>query len=723
VQERLDILALEREFDRLRRFLAQEGLPLARAVAIARFAAALPDWFQGRAYYLAELSGDAREAFAPARAQTRDPRLLDLLLRAEETLEIAPAGGIAPRRARPEPDDPPGTEQQTPHPCPRFQSHVEVPLVQLLPETSLTPADPGAVGVIARVTVVPAAGVRGPRIEWHNRRAAEPAGDLRSLQDVGADALLAARQALRADEARATARDRIAARLERLLVGGDEARTRRLGFRLSLPEKSIPVAGDSIGLGLAVAFAGVLRGLLRRGHGFRPRADVAWTGRVLPSGRVLEVDPRTLETKIRAARSAGLRALVVPASMASSARAVAAAENCPLEIQGLDEVSAAIGRPEIVEPWRLPADLVESCTRRRLHLALQGAALAVLAVLLLYHIPPRPQRVAIDGPAMALRVQYQGLWPSRLLKLDAAPMFAALVGDLDGDAPGARRIVYATGRSGSTPRPGRLAVFDPVRWRPVWSDTIRTSGLPYEPRTLLTDGLYSTKVGWCGDLDGDGRAEILLAAALNPHAATFLWFYDGLRGRASGLYHHGHIEFLEVADLDRDGTPEIVLAGLHGPTRGISIAALHPDQMRPCDDAPPPLPRPEAPDWDPLRQPCLFHLVAPAMRGLEELHGRRDLGTIGRPSLDILDPPDSPRRISFAISVLDHPRPMTDYILTCDHDGWPIALTANAYFRDRVADLRRRGIARIDFGSDSLLAAWRGTFRTRPYIQNDWPDP
>lgn len=707
-----DILRIERDFERLRRFLARAAWPLSRAVAITRFALALPGSLQGRSYYLTELRADARDALSLPFDEIPDPQLRELLQRAAALFESDPPPTSSPPACA---DRAPGLSASPNQAC------LLVPLVQALPEMEAGAIGPAAVGMLAPLAVVPQVlPRRGPRFAWHNRHASSPVGDLRSLRDVSADAFLAAGEALAVAEARARLQGRAARWLGRVR-GRATGPIRRLGFRLSLPEKTTPVAGDSIGLALTVAFAGAMQGLQRGGRGFRPRGDVAWTGRVLPSGQVLGVDARSLAAKIRAAYFGGARTLVVPAGMGSDARALSAAAGCPLAIEEIAHVAEAVEHPELTETWPLPSHLFEACTHRRLRRWLGAAALLLSAGLLAYHVPREPRRLTVTEHGTTLRVHYQGLWWSRALTLPTGALYAELVDDLDGDRPGARRLVCATGRGNIVSAPGQLLVFDPVRWRTVWADTLRTSGLPRESRNLYADGLYSSKIAAAGDFDGDGRTEIILIAAFNPHADAFLWFYDGLRGRSSGLYHDGHLEHLIVDDLDLDGRPEIVTAGLHRPTRGISILALHLDQLRACEDEGMSEALPPAAPWDPLRQPCLFHLVTPVIPGLEAMDGRRELGSIGTCALDVIHVPEGPRRISFAINVQNSRPLLNDYILTCDERGCPIELTAATPLRDRAAEMLRLGLTRIDFGSDSLLAAWRATFRTRPYVQNDWP--
>jgi len=721
-----DLGVLERAFHRLVEFVERSPLPLARALAIAAFIHALPRDHPGRTYYLNEVSGAFREALGSLTGTIVDPEhraSIDAALS-----DLAAAELIAPEAARDLVARLPAASAERVGPRGSALAQMGVPVVLNLP-LLLDGAEPRSIGQLLQLTVSPrVAGRRSPRIRWHAAQAAEAAGALRSLEAVSADALQAARETVRTlDEHIAAPRPHLPDRLFQRTRRWHGA-LRRLGFDLSLSQKEAHTAGDSIGLALAVAFAGSMIGVLCRGRGLRPRPSVAWTGVVLPSGEVRPIGSMGLRAKIRAAILGGQTAIVVPRGMGDAARAAARVEGDSMRVVELAHVAEALGDPELVEPMRVAGDVVEGCTRERVaRLALTGVA-AIVGAVLAWHLPPRPQELRLAPFGTGMSVRYQGLWPVYAPRVEGPIMFAQLSRQLQPGGPHATRLVAATGISNPHLRSGELWIYDLLRRRPQVAFHFERSGLPYEPAVFFEHGHLSTKCAMLSDVDADGADEIIVSAAYQPYADCFVWLFRD--GRPAGaVYHRGHVEALLGDDLDGIPGDEIVALGLHEPTHGLSILTLAAQDFAPFGaDAE------RSGRWSRFDQPCLRHLVIPMIDGLEPVQGRASLGlpSAWDPRGPILAPgaftltrdAEGDAWAEIAVNATNDSLASartSDYIVTFRPSDGAVTVKVNAVMRERAARWKASGRTRIDFGSDSLIDAWSRQFSCTDHIRNDGP--
>jgi hypothetical protein len=714
----LDLMALERGFERLNRFVEQCPLPLGRALAIAHFIRRLPHDLQGRSYYLGEIGGRFIETLEALKGAVADPEHMQLLADALAELERTGIVSDGEGRIAAALSDTAGRRPETESDSSLAQAGV--PLVLALPALLGETLALGA-GIATTLTVSPRARRgREPKFRWHNAHAAHPVAALRALEDVAADALFAATEAVvsfagrRAPASDATPRS-LPKRARRA-----RAFSRQVGFDLSLPEKEIPIAGDSIGLALAVSFAGMLVGIACRGAGLRPRRDIAWTGAVRPSGSVAAVDPLSLRAKLRAAHFAGYRGIVVPAQMEDEARAEVHLQQLPLRVFGIGHVAEALANPEWVEPVTVPADIVEGCTREKRRRVLLLALAGAVGIFLAYHLPPHYARVEHGLNSDLTRVHYRGLWPEWRIQSNGNKFTPQVTHRLDGERPGAARMVIAHAYDSQTAEPSRLAIYDLAWRREIWSYTFTELGLPYEMPDSLVAGTYSAKGAIVGDFDGDHRDEIVVAGAYSPYALSFLWLFDGRREPSGAIFHNGHIEDLLASDLDGDGADEIVAAGFHGPSQGISLLVLKAGDFAPfrhgvaASNANPP--------WDAQAQRCFAHLVVPWPPELAPGEGRMSLGRSDRTPLTLVPRPPGGPLVRYDINVLGAwPLLTADYIVTFRPPCEEIEVTANATLRDRARVWWAERRTSVDLSSPEFLQAWRERFRCADHIQIGWP--
>jgi len=130
------------------------------------------------------------------------------------------------------------------------------------------------------------------------------------------------------------------------------------------------------------------------------------------------------------------------------------------------------------------------------------------------------------------------------------PFLGPLIGDLDGD--GALELVVCSSQSESGYEGGRVLVFDLA--------TLRLRSI--SPATAYLGRIRDVKLH---DFESDGRMEIVLATDANATGTIDVYNFDKknefLRKWRNPEREYGSpFEFVEIADLDNDGTWEIIAA-------------------------------------------------------------------------------------------------------------------------------------------------------------------
>jgi len=764
----VDILDLERAYETLRSFLEPCTVSCARAVAIARFVLAIPSDLQGRAYYLAEIGPWLREALRDDAFACCEPEHARLAASTVKTLEQAgvftpaearelrqlaagegpsstprrPADGEPRRGARGElPSSGRGARIDGAAPAPAAQITVCVPLVCKLPPGLGPQGIDDYIGVPANLTV--ALRVKDPGndpITWNNGNALTATAELCDFHDTAADLRVAARDAMHhLAEATRAAREGLGVRAEAF----GRVDLERLGFDLSIPEKQMPLRGDSIGLALAVAMAGAMVGALGNHGALRPREDLAWTGTVLPSGEVLQVDRASLAAKIRVARATGLAGMVVPRGMGLLAREIMRRHDWSGEIIETGSLLEALGNSSLMRPWRLPASLTSGLRRPILGRNLTIAA-GVVALIALVGFLPRILDGGIGGqaavhwypfwrpfpPVSELRVPdvvragfTLALPGIKDIKIAPPPGrgigFAAISDHLDGPLHGRPCLVYGISQESKGGRHGFVEIRDLRTDRIERSRVIDGAGTPYDPRHDLPGLHYDVKTGVLADVDQDERDEIVIGAAANPDAYMSLQILedsaDRQLARLGSLLHQGHLEHLLAYDLDGDGRLEIIAAGYHGPSGGMSLLVLRREDFY----APPAAGAAAATTagrWSLDGQPCVAHLVVPMLPGYFEVSGVTHLGAF---SLGLRDAEGSGKLIRAEIGA--GTSLVGDYLLNIppDLDVAGIDIVVNQRHADQCQCWVRDG-ASTDFSSSEFLERWRASFRRARRIQMGW---
>ncbi len=733
----MDILDLERAHETLRSFLEQCVMPCARAMAIARFVQDVPADLQGRGYYLAEVGPWLCEALRDDAFVCWEPEHGQLIAAAVSALERAgvfsavEASELGRLAVRAGTFHPPRDESPL---AAAAQVSVRVPLVCKLPRGPRSPAADEYVGVPAVVTV--ALRVKEPRdepITWNNGNALTATSELRAFRDVAADLRVAAREAMHL-LAESAGRDREGLGVRAEAFGRIDLE--RLGFDLSIPEKQMPLAGDSIGLALAAAMAGAMAGALNGECAWRPREDLAWTGSMLPTGEVLQVDRGSLAAKIRVAHAAGLAGVVVPRGMGLLAREIVRRLDWQAEVIEAGSLLEVLGNRDLMQSWRLPASVAGGLRRPVLGRNLLVAAGAVAALALVGFLPrildefgahwyplwrPFPPLSELRVPALVRPGFTLALPGIRDLEVLPPPGrgfgFAGISDKLAGDLGGRPCLVCGVNQDSEGGHHGFVEVRDLRTGRTLSVRHIEGAGLPFEPRHVLPGVHYDVKAGVLADVDRDGRDEIVISASANPHALTTLQIIDGTEdghlARTGSLLHNGHLEHLLAHDLDGDGRLEILAAGYHGPSQGMSLLVLRAENFY----APPENSSSAAAGpWSLGEQPCVGHLVIPMLPGYFEV---RDVTHLGGFGLGLREAEDSGKLIRVEIGAGSSVA--SDYLLNIprDLDVGGVDIIVNQRHADQCRYWVRDG-AGTDFSSPAYLERWRAMFRRTRTIQMGW---
>jgi hypothetical protein len=338
----------------------------------------------------------------------------------------------------------------------------------------------------------------------------------------------------------------------------------RLSYEIAIGRPQLPLMGSSLGLALAALMASFEAAARRKSLPI-PRPDVVLCGAVDSYGVVLPVSPRTLRQKVRAATGAGFRSFVLPA------------ENAEDAAHELEDLGAALpGRilPALVpvryvrDVWSNPAIVetpvptVRSRVRRRRSfptaVAILGVLMAILGVLLL-----RPRWNDPQG----ITTKYQDATRRNVVtRVDDFPprekvwKFKTVVGcAIDADLSPVSRSALLAGTTVDGPDPSQLYCYDIASGRLLWSkDFAHPAGMGagfYKDNQIMVVGIA------VGDLDQDGRQDIVVTLHANPHSPCFVvWLLaDGTQKAIYG--HQGYLVDTKIVDFHESGQPVALMTG------------------------------------------------------------------------------------------------------------------------------------------------------------------
>lgn len=338
----------------------------------------------------------------------------------------------------------------------------------------------------------------------------------------------------------------------------------RLSYEIAVGRPQLPLMGSSLGLALA-ALMGAYEAAARRKELPVPRPDVVLCGAVDAQGNVLSVAPRTLQQKLRAACGAGFRHFVLPEENAVAATSDLAALGAILPgrelpqlvpVRHLRDIWVA---PEVVH---LPLPPVRRRVRRRrtfpAALVFVIAFLVVLGAVLLRPRWNDPEKITTrfqDGKFHGV-VLRDGDFPPR----ERVWKFETTLGcAIDADLRPVSRAALLVGTSLDGPDPSKLYCFDIATRRLLWSkDFSHPEGMIPE---FYRDNRITVAGVVVGDLDSDGRQDVIVVLHANPNSPCFVtWLLaDGTQKAIYG--HSGYLIDSRIVDLNQSGHPVVLLTG------------------------------------------------------------------------------------------------------------------------------------------------------------------
>ncbi|MBD3236108.1 MAG: hypothetical protein GF330_05350, partial [Candidatus Eisenbacteria bacterium] len=260
-----DIFALDREYQILTDYLRRCRFAPAQAVATAQFILRIPRDLIGREFYLGELSSTLIASASASAEHLADPGLRRMV---RDTGLLLRETGIVSDAASPELEQAItrfGSDAHASPPPKLLQDDQTtgflLPVVHELPPFSAEESWGRFIGVILPLTIEPLPARPGVRADsWMHHGGPLRSSDLTRLEDVSATAHAAALRSAREHLPQGERHPN-----HRPTTEQDDPGDGGVRFRIAHPDPELAIAGQSAGLGLAVAFAGALLGRPRGG--------------------------------------------------------------------------------------------------------------------------------------------------------------------------------------------------------------------------------------------------------------------------------------------------------------------------------------------------------------------------------------------------------------------------------------------------------------------------
>ena len=186
----------------------------------------------------------------------------------------------------------------------------------------------------------------------------------------------------------------------------------------------------------------------------------------------------------------------------------------------------------------------------------------------------------------------------------------------------------------------------------------------------------------------DGRSWIVLSAPHASHQPCQVAVLDQDGRILYEYWHSGALDIVEIEDLDRDGFPEILLAGVDHPRRQAALVVLDTRRMA---GAPPVQPSDTVSLASPQPEFAEAVVLFPRSALNQKLEPHNSVQ-----ALTLVDP-------SIVVQVEEQNRSPEPYLLyTLDRNLRPLAVEASVALRDRYRDLKATGLLNQEFTEAQL---------------------
>jgi len=364
--------------------------------------------------------------------------------------------------------------------------------------------------------------------------------------------------------------------------------------------------GNSLEAGLA---AGIVCQLLRaaeHGEEYATRQDVAITGRIDETGRLLPVDEAGLRVKVEACLFSPMRILVVPREQEALCNEFLSRSRLSFEpsLSGSRSTSPVsfdvVGASSledifnnrlltVVREVRLHRRLARRIWKRRRPVAaLSLLGMAILIARLAYGpLDKNPTQGRFVGNMLIVENRH-GEKLREIPVGEHAVLNANTVTDggqskhldvfSDVDSDGVNDIIWAQAREKGAGDRYEVVCWSSREDRELWRTPIDIH-LQFPEKPSGNDAFYTVLQMAAGDFDNDGVPEVIVSARSTFFAHIVLEL-NGRDGTIKGTYVHiGQLLSLETADLDGDGITEILVCGINNAYEQACLAVLDPRHL------------------------------------------------------------------------------------------------------------------------------------------------
>ena len=360
----------------------------------------------------------------------------------------------------------------------------------------------------------------------------------------------------------------------------------RVSCNLDQPEL---LEGNSMEAGIAVGVVCDLLRELEHKEEFVLRHDVAITGRIDDSGRLLPVGEESLSVKVDACKYSPVQVLVVPKEQENAIAARGGGVKI-LGVSTLGEIfdNRRLTASQIIPSYRRVARKVRRWRRPLTAMLILGMSVALARIA---YGPLDKNPVIAKWEGRTLSVENSNGQTVDRLTVGESTVFHATSGsaeyvsrdvafaDVNGD--GINEVIWAHIPGDRSDDRSEVVCWSVAGQKELWRKAIGARfNFPENPSADST--MYRVTHISSGDFDRDGEPEVVLSANGGSFAAIVLKL-DGKSGDRRDLYLHiGHLFAMEPFDLNGDGITEIVLTGTNNAFDEACIVILDPSGFSGC---------------------------------------------------------------------------------------------------------------------------------------------
>lgn len=331
---------------------------------------------------------------------------------------------------------------------------------------------------------------------------------------------------------------------------------------------------------------------------YRIRPDVAITGDIRADGTVYPLDAEALSEETRTAFYSHIETFVVPKDQLSVAEKTIAdlRSRFPgrsLSIVGVSHLREIFLYHRVVDQTSMPA--ARYAARYLLRNRIVAGAVVVIAAMLIVlgralytRTESNPVAAEWAGGKMLIKnsrgevfweipVGNETVRQATLTAQSGLPLKTVLFADVNGDRR--NEILYVRRSRSVVGGSDSLFCCEAGRPRPLWAISAARK-LAFPQRQDIESSDFTISDIECEDLEGNGTLSVIAAANNRPSFPGVVLQLNARNGRETGAYVNiGHITDVTSADLDGDGSKEILACGVNDAYQAAALFVLDPRRM------------------------------------------------------------------------------------------------------------------------------------------------